>query len=235
MIVSSGRPVCLGIVRCYTIAIPIWTYARPSFGCFFMAYEYDVFLSYRRHGEWPEWVEKVFRPLFEHWLGEEHPRVRIFIDYEIESGAAWPQRLGKALSESRVLVPLFSRQYFSSPWCQLELSQMSAREARCNFRTAENPGGLIVPAHIHDGDGFPARAQAIQAAKLQEYTNVRLAKGSATEEHLSEEIRDWVPDIATAIRSAPPHDDEWTRLTVEAFVEQFRLGDSKQTAPPSLG
>src|SRR4029077_16012668 len=142
---------------------------------------------------------------------------------------------GKTLSESRVLVPLFSRQYFSSPWCQLELSQMCAREERCNFRTAENPRGLMVPSHIHDGDGFPIPARAIQAAKLQAYTNVRLAKGSATEEHLSEEIRGWGPSIANAIRFAPPHDNEWTHLTVEAFVEQSRLGDSKQTAPPSLG
>jgi hypothetical protein len=213
--------------RCYKIAIPL--------GCLFMPYEYDAFLSYRRHGEWPQWVRNVFRPLFAHWLGEEHPGVRIFIDYEIETGAAWPHRLGKALGESRVLVPLFSRQYFSSEWCQLELSQMSAREERCNFRTAGNAGGLIIPAHIHDGDGFPARAQAIQAARLQEYTNVRLAKGSPTEERLSEEIRNWVPDIAAAIRSAPPHDNEWTHLAVEAFVAQFRSADSKQTTPPSLG
>ncbi len=200
-----------------------------------MAYEYDVFLSYRRHGEWPRWVENVFQPLFAHWLGEEYPGVTVFIDYDIETGDSWPQRLGKALSESRILVPLFSRQYFSSPWCQLELSQMRAREERCNFRTAENPGGLIVPAHIHDGDGFPSPALAIQAAKLQAYTNVRLATGSATEEHLSAEIRSWVPNIAKAIGSAPPHDNEWTRLTTEAFVEQFKLADPRQTVLPSLG
>jgi TIR domain-containing protein len=200
-----------------------------------MPYEYDVFLSYRRYGEWPEWVRNVFRPLFAHWLGEEHPGVRIFIDYDIETGDSWPQRLGKALSESRVLVPLFSRQYFSSPWCQLELSQMCAREERCNLRTGENPSGLVVPAHIHDGDGFPQRAREIQAAKLQAYTNVRLARGSVTEELLSAEIRNWVPSIANAIGSAPAHDVEWNRLTTEVFVEQFRLGDSRQTALPSLG
>lgn len=200
-----------------------------------MPYEYDVFLSYRRHAEWPQWVKTVFYPLFAHWLGEEQPGVKIFIDYEIETGASWPQRLGQALSQSRVLVPLFSRQYFSSPWCQLELSQMSAREASCKFRTAERTGGLIVPAHIHDGDGFPPRAREIQAAKLQKYTNVRLANGSPTEEHLSEEILKWVPDIAAAIKAAPPHDDAWTNLTVDEFVRQFAEGETRQTVPPSLG
>ena len=58
-----------------------------------MPYEYDVFLSYRRYGEWPQWVNTVFRPLFDHWLGEEYPGVEFFIDYEIETGDSWPQRL----------------------------------------------------------------------------------------------------------------------------------------------
>ena len=51
-----------------------------------MPYDYDVFLSYRRYAEWPEWVNNVFRPLFAHWLGEECSGVSIFIDYDIETG-----------------------------------------------------------------------------------------------------------------------------------------------------
>ena len=58
-----------------------------------MPYEHDVFLSYRRHAEWPKWVQRIFLPLFNHWLGEELPGVRIFIDYDIETGELWPQRL----------------------------------------------------------------------------------------------------------------------------------------------
>ncbi len=200
-----------------------------------MPYEYDAFLSYRRHGEWPQWVQSIFYPLFAHWLGEELPGVKIFIDYNIETGASWPQRLGLALSQSRVLVPLFSRQYFSSPWCQLELSLMFAREASCGFRTAERPGGLVVPAHIHDGENFPQRAREIQAAKLQPYTNVRLARGSATEEQLSERILQWVPDIAAAIKASPPHDSAWIRLNVDEFVRRFTGGDATQAVPPNLG
>jgi len=38
-----------------------------------MPYEYDVFVSYRRHAEWPKWVQSIFLPLFNHWL--THPRV----------------------------------------------------------------------------------------------------------------------------------------------------------------
>jgi hypothetical protein len=124
-----------------------------------MSYEYDVFLSYRRHGEWPSWVRVIFMPLFSHWLGEELGRdAKVFVDYEIETGDSWPQKLGKSLGETRVLVALFSRQYFASPWCMRELQHVLSREQACGFRTAQNPAGLIVPASIHDGKDFPHRS-----------------------------------------------------------------------------
>lgn len=200
-----------------------------------MPYEYDVFVSYRRHAEWPKWVRDVFSPLLYHWLGEEIPGIRIFIDYDIETGVSWPQQLGQTLSRSRVLVPLLSRQYFSSAWCQLEFGHMLAREAKHSFRTAQHPSGLIVPAHIHDGDSFPACARQILAAQLQPYTNVRLSKGSVTEELLSEEIRRWVPDIAAAVRDAPAIDQTWAELAVQEFVEQFAVSEVVQTLPLRLG
>jgi hypothetical protein len=142
-----------------------------------MSYEYDVFLSYRRHGKWPVWVRDIFMPLFSHWLGEELGRdAAVFVDYHIETGDSWPQKLGKSLGETRVLVALFSRQYFTSPWCMRELQPVLSREQACGFRTPQNPAGLIVPASIH----FPHRVKQIQAAQLQEYTSVRLSKGSIT-------------------------------------------------------
>jgi hypothetical protein len=201
-----------------------------------MPYEFDVFVSYRRHYEWPMWVREIFRPLFDHWLGEELGRAHnVFTDYEVESGVSWPQRLGQALGGSRVLVSLLSRQYFSSPWCQLEFAHMRAREVKCNLRTAHCPGGLIIPAHIHDGQDFPKFALEIQAAQLQQYTNVRLAKGGLTEEQLSSEIRKWMPDIVQAINSAPGYDPTWAELAVRDFVQQFAAPEPVQSVPPSLG
>jgi TIR domain len=201
-----------------------------------MAYDFDVFISYRRHGEWPTWTREIFRPLLYHWLGEELGRdPRIFVDYQIETGDSWPERLGNALGCSRVLVPLFSRQYFSSPWCRSEFALMRAREARCNFRSPACPGGLIVPAHIHDGKDFPESVRSIQGAQLQPYTNVRLSRGSITEERLSDEIRNWVPDIAGATNRAPDHDPAWLTIAAQEFLEQFLLSAPKQLVPPSLG
>jgi hypothetical protein len=200
-----------------------------------MAYEYDVFVSYRRHAEWPKWVREIFLPLFSHWLGEELGRnAQIFVDHQIETGDSWPQRLGSALGQSKVLVPLFSRQYFASGWCQRELQHMLSRERAFGFRTTEHPNGLVNPAYIHDGNDFPSQVRHIQAASLQAYSNVRLAKNSPTEEQLSEAIRDWVPNIVHAIGSAPECDPRWAEQAAAALLEQLCLTDPVQTSPPRL-
>ncbi len=200
-----------------------------------MSYKYDVFVSYRRHCEWPVWVKDIFLPLFNHWLGEELGRVAdVFVDYQIEAGDSWPQRLGSCLGGARVLVALFSRQYFNSPWCQRELQHMLWREQACGLRTAQHPGGLIVPAHIHDGEDFPRQVRHIQAAHLQAFTNVRLSRGGVTEERLSEEIRTWVPSIAHAIRSAPDCDPDWTERAATALLNEFDAATPAQTSPPGL-
>jgi len=201
-----------------------------------MDYEHDVFLSYRRHGEWPEWVEKTFSPIFKHWLLEELGYDgEIFVDTTIETGTDWPLKLAEALSQSRVLVPLLSRQYFNSKWCVTELSLMMAREEKCGFSCINHPKGLIVPAHIHDGDDFPQEIKRIQAAQLQKYVNIRMATRSETEEKLSESIRTWVTDIAKAIKRAPEYDSSWHQIAAEKFVSQYLMQQSTQKNLPRLG
>jgi hypothetical protein len=200
-----------------------------------MGYEFHVFLSYRRHGEWPTWVREKFMPLFIHWLGEElGEEAQVFFDQTIETGTSWPHALGTSLARSRVLVPLWSRMYFSSNWCVTELAHMRMREEYGGFRTAERPYGLIIPALIHDGNDLPASIRDITPAHLQECANVRLAKDSAMEEELSNRIRNWVPDIAQAIRRAPEYTPQWNRLGVESFIKELKANPPRQSLPPTL-
>ena len=99
-----------------------------------MAYEHDVFISYRRHGDWPGWVRNVFYRLLYHYLSEELGReAHIFLDENIRTGTAWPTYLKNALSKSRVLVALWSPQYFSSEWCLTEIASFIARENHNGF------------------------------------------------------------------------------------------------------
>ncbi len=201
-----------------------------------MSYEFDVFVSYRRYGEWPTWVKEWFMPLFKHWLGEELGREpRIFVDYNIDEGVLWLPELARALSRSKVLVALWTPTYFGSKWCTSELAYMYAREEQCRLGTVQHTRGLIVPAALHDGDRFPQKAQDIQRADLQDCANVRIAKGSPTAEALSDRICSWAPKIARAIRGAPDFDPAWESLALDKFLDLFKRDDSEQTELPSLG
>ena len=197
-------------------------------------YVHNVFLSYRRFGEWPEWVAETFLPIFTHWLGEEiGTDPGIFFDVGgVDAGCTWPSHLGDALARSRIIVPLWSRLYFNSPWCLAELAHMCAREELCGLRTKARPEGLIVPALIHDGEALPSFARGIQAALLQDCANVRMTRRSPSAEKLELLIKRWVPSIAQAIHHAPPFDSAWRDLAIDKFVELFQTTEPRQLQPP---
>ena len=56
-----------------------------------MAYQYDIFISYRRLGDARSWIDNYFVPLIENHLSQELGRKpMIFIDSQIETGDSWP-------------------------------------------------------------------------------------------------------------------------------------------------
>lgn len=198
-----------------------------------MAYRWDVFLSYRRFREWPRWVNDHFLQLFEHYLGEELGRdAHVFIDKNaIETGAAWPYKLAEGLAESRVLVCLWSRQYFGSPWCLAEFAHMRAREEACGLANAQRPEGLILPVVLHDGADFPADVRHIQCAQFQDVVNLRMATGSAVAEQLDSRVREWAPHVKAAVERAPVFDPNWRQLTARRFIEALQQSREQKTVP----
>lgn len=169
-----------------------------------MSYLYDVFISYRRHREWTPWTREHFLGLLEAYLTQELGRPpEIFIDERIEAGADWPHRLGNALARARVLVPVFSRDYFGSDWCVHELDLMHGRLLRC-------PGSdLIVPVLGHDGDLVPNEVARLQPCDLREFRNTDLQRRTPRFERFSDAVRNLAPHVATAIGSAPRFDSSW--------------------------
>src|SRR5689334_9808691 len=112
-----------------------------------MRYEYDVFISYRRYGEWTSWVCEIFKNVLDSHLSHALGRpARIWTDKKIESGADWQMELSRQLTTSRVLIPLFSKMYFGSGWCLRELYAGRFKENQLRLRTETEPGGIIVPA-----------------------------------------------------------------------------------------
>jgi hypothetical protein len=109
------------------------------------------------------------------------------------------------VARSRIMICLWSRQYFGSDWCKAELAQMLARR--------QAVGGvplrpLIVAAVIHDGKQLPRE--------------------------LSFQVRDLAEHAGHAIEKAPPLDEAWQGLAVTAFEGLFTARQG-QYAVPSLG
>lgn len=135
-------------------------------------YVYDVFVSYRHRGQAMEWVKNHFYPLLEQRLPDCLPidhEPSIFIDLEIETGAAWPAKLCQALKSSRCLVAVWSPEYFRSDWCLAEWQTMRERERRLGWRTEQKPQGLIYPVVFADGEHFPQEARDVQWKDLRQW------------------------------------------------------------------
>ena len=197
-----------------------------------MSYEWDVFLSYRRADDWPRFVDKIFLPMLRRELSDALGRqAKIFHDMRIETGGDWPQGLAVAHATSKILICLWSRQYFSSDWCREELGQMLARR--------EAVGGvplppLIVSAVIHDGSHIPRELNSIQRLEIKDYASPDLADHSQRWEELAFQVRRLAEHASTAVEQAPPFDAQWTGLTVGKFQALFAAKQA-QWAVPSLG
>lgn len=197
-------------------------------------YKYDVFLSYRRSNAWPAFMRNIFVPMFRHWLDTELGRAtRVFFDADmIETGESWPYSLALGVASSKIMVCLWSTEYFASPWCQAELGLMMAR--REITRQPSGPLPLILAMVIHDGDNFSPALDDIQRLSIKEYANPWLARDSPNAERLSEQIRKFSAHVSHALQRAPACDPSWPGLAVDSFIRLFERR-AVQHDVPSLG
>lgn len=175
-----------------------------------MSYEYDVFVSYKRHNKTNGWHIGLLENL-EVWLSHElHRDARIFFDSEdIQTGERWKDKLSSALLRSRCLLCLWSPMYFQSRWCVAEWQTFLERERQ--FRRT-----LIIPARVHDGDHYPKAAKDIQSRDFSKYAS---ASPRFWDSHLALEfeqnhLKPFAEDLCKAIMSSPD------------FVDPFPLTDA---------
>jgi len=197
-------------------------------------YLFDFFISYKRDAETRCWIEKHFRPLLTLRVRQEIGREpRIFIDDRLEAGASWPVRLGENLGRSRVLITLWSKDYFSSDWCVLEMSHMLARHKQSNKQGAPARRGLVIPVVIHDGEEFPGSLCDIQRIDIQTCFNVRMAVDSRRAEDLDAILAKEAHAFAKAIEGAPTWQERWvTKAADEFFSQHFRSVPLEQRRLP---
>jgi len=200
-----------------------------------MSYKHDIFISYRRNPETLTWIKDHFIPLLTLRLEFELRRKpTLFIDEQLESGASFPLSLGAALGESRVLIALWTGNYFSSRWCTVEFCQMLDREALAKRRrTAKDPYGLVIPVFIHDGQSFPTKLQHIKPFEIQSCFNPRMARNSLRAEELDSKLAEQAPAIASSIERAPAWRKHWPLRAAKAFYTDYhRHRKSIQTRVP---
>lgn len=200
-----------------------------------MAYEYDIFISYRRHSETLTWIKTHFVPLLElHVEMELERKPSIFLDEGgVETGKSWPVEIGTKLGNSRIMIALWTGNYLASAWCAEELAHMLAREEKCKLRTVERPHGIVVPAFIHDGDKFPQELSHIQYFEIKSSFNVRMAKDSRRAEDLDSALNEQAPAITACIQNAPEWQQEWPKEAATKFFDRFyqRVEAQQSTLP----
>jgi hypothetical protein len=207
----------------------------------FMAYEYDVFLSYNRKYPHGKWVNENFYPLFKSYLEDalDIKEVKIFKDIEeIKSGQAWDSKIKSALLHSRIMVSIFSPAYFHSEWCKKEFAVIDYRQRRSGYQTVENPNGLIVPIKIFDGEHFPDYVnQTLQISDFNKYSRLGIDTSPTP---LFVEFQDnlilWIKSVAHAYTNAPDWNEEWKNpdWINKSWENIDRLSGTSSKKPPIL-
>jgi hypothetical protein len=175
------------------------------------SYLFDVFISYCRHGNAQRWLLNHFFPKFKDCLADQMASTpRVYVDRTMPRGAHWPSNLQKALRHSKIMVPLFSPQYFRSKWCVAEWKSMQEREKLLGLATPERPQGLVYPILYSDSDNFPSEAKGISRWDF---------KRLATPELVFQESRDYVDfhhkvtevaeDLAELLPQVPDWQPDW--------------------------
>ncbi|MBV8315100.1 MAG: toll/interleukin-1 receptor domain-containing protein [Planctomycetaceae bacterium] len=82
--------------------------------------DFGVFISYARQ-DWDK-VSVIFEGL------KDRKGLKVFIDREIEIGAAWQQKLFKALENCRKMIAVYSPAYLESKWCKEEYNISYCRQ-----------------------------------------------------------------------------------------------------------
>ena len=188
-------------------------------------YKFDIFISYPHEDDHETWVHDIFLGSFERYLTQELGRKPdLFVDERgIRPGQSWPLRLKEALAHSRLLVPIWSVNYFLSDWCRAECLCFLHREENLGYRKS-NSEGLIHPVQLYDGKRYPRIAQTIQWFECEEYNAFNESfKKTEPYSRLREAIKKWAPNVAQAIDAAPTWRQDW--LTQTWFDEAHNYWD----------
>ena len=196
-----------------------------------MSYEFEIFLSYARSETEGQWVRNHFAQHLEYRLNDvTRDRVRISWDHQMEAGVSWPEELKRRLRHSRMLVAVWSPEYFRSHWCMAEWRSFREREAMLGLFTAQQPRGLIYPARYSDGDHFHLEAKRTQCRKDFSNLNYPFPVFRKSEKFLDFDdlVREMAVEIADRLNRIPDWQGDFP------VIEPEPLSAAVVDQPPAL-
>ena len=149
----------------------------------------------------------------------------IFVDDRINVGQDWVNGLGEHLATSKIMVAIFSGDYFGSDWCLHELDLMLARATKTK--------NLIVPVIVHDGDKIPQPAQRIQPTDMAKFRNTHLNEDSPDYAEFSKAMGLLAPQVAKLIDAAPNFKKVWIEQHQKRFNDVYQASIQKQPLEPT--
>ena len=138
-----------------------------------LAYEWDVFISYKRRGSAGPFVHAL-RDQLVAFLGNHFQPVRVFLDdQDLDNGAPAEDTL-RALSRSRCVLAVWMPAYEESDWCCKEWLSMRARERA--LRQAGVEASLVYPVVFTQAQGgrFQVRGDEFTVKPHADITSAKL-------------------------------------------------------------
>ena len=168
----------------------------------------SVFLSYTRGpADVAGWVTNVFEPLLVDHLrrnGVTGPLSVFRDETSLKPGEPWPAALQEALRAADVLVPIFTPEYFTRPWCAAEFWTMYERQRR-GF-------ACLVPVRFSDGDFFPEEARGLGWYDMQPrrgFSHACVRSRHQAPKGFIDLIDRMSQVIADRVSDQPPEDPGW--------------------------
>jgi hypothetical protein len=174
-------------------------------------YQYDLFISYVRQPPVLTWVNLHFKPTLEERIRCQFPLDPIIFvdDLSIPKGSKWSEKIIEALRTTRVIIPIWSADYFRSEWCVAEWITMEERQKQITQKEKKSVP-VLFPIKFIDENYFPDLAKKTQMEDLSEY-NYTTPEFKKSEKFMAFEkkVEDIAKNICRIILDVPPWDPHW--------------------------
>ena len=133
--------------------------------------KYDIFISYSQHDNATHgnWIHRFHDKLVADFRSRSGIKLIPFLDKEnINAGDVLSGRLKNALNETRILIPVLSPTYLSSPWCRQEFLHFMDQAGKLIV----DDKCRIVPVQLMPYDQFdPEESAAREVERITGFLN----------------------------------------------------------------